>query len=255
MVTRTREQSSTLASSLRQLGADVLEVPTIRIVPPSSYAPLDAALARISEYDMLLVTSANTARVLAQRRPTPWGLPSEQPFTVAMGPATAEALREVGLRVDLQPMPSLAESVVRALAPGAQGKRMLLPRARFARDLMPDLLREAGASVEIVEAYQTVLAEESRAVLQAAFAEGAPRVDAVTFTSSSTVENFFALLGQKAARRALESSSACSIGPITSGTLREFGVEPAAAATEHDVGGLAAAVLRLLAQGHESSSV
>ena len=244
MVTRTREQSSTLAVSLRALGADVLEVPTIRLVPPASYAPLDQALARLAEYDVLLVTSANTAQVLARRRPPPWG--SCQPWTVAIGPATAQALRQLGLRVDLQPMPAIAESVVRDLAPTAAGKRMLLARAAVARDLLPDTLRQAGATVDIVEAYRTVLAEESRPLLQAAFAPGAEPVDAVTFTSSSTVENFFALLGADAARHALHSSRACSIGPITSEALRAHGIEPAVEATEHDVTGLLAAVRRAL---------
>ncbi len=246
MVTRTREQSSALARSLRQLGAEVLEVPTIRIEPPASYVLLDAALARISEYDTLLVTSANTARVLAQRRPPPW-TPS-QPFTVAVGPATADALREAGLRVDLQPTPAIAESVVRELVPGARGKRMLLPRASIARDLLPDRLREAGASVEIVEAYRTVLEEKSRAMLQAAFDPGTPPVDAVTFTSSSTVENFFTLLGNDAARQALGGTRACSIGPITSATLRTFGSEPVEEASDHDLDGLVEAVIRALSR-------
>ncbi len=242
VVTRTREQSSTLAEALREMGADVLEVPTIRIAPPASYAPLDDALARLAEYDVLLVTSANTARVLAARKPAPW---SEQPFTVAVGPATAKALVQLGLRVDRQPQPAVAESVVRDLAPLAGGKRMLLPQAAVARDLLPRALRQAGATVDVVEAYRTVLVEESRAVLHAAFAPGVPPVHAVTFTSSSTVDNFFALLGCDAARQALERSLACSIGPVTSATLRERGVAPAVEAAEHDVNGLLAAVLRI----------
>ena len=144
LVTRTREQSSTLVFALRALGAEVIEVPTIRFEPPASYAPLDAALARLGEYDVLLVTSANTARVLAERRPLPW---SAQPYTVAVGPATAEALEAPGLRVDLKPEPSVAESVLRILAPGAAGKKMLLVRAEQARDVLPDGLRAAGATV------------------------------------------------------------------------------------------------------------
>ncbi len=241
VVTRTREQASGLALALRELGAEVLEIPTIRIEPPASYAPLDAALARLSGYDTLLVTSANTVRVLVSRKPSPWG---GQPFTVAIGPATAQALRESGLRVDLQPEPSVAESVVRELAPGAAGKRMLLVRAAVAREILPDALREAGATVDVVEAYRTVLAEESRDLLRAAFA--AP-VDAVTFTSSSTVDNFFALLGDGDAERALASTNACSIGPITSQALRAHGVEPAVEAADHDVNGLVGSIVRLFA--------
>ena len=242
VVTRAREGNSRLCGSLRALGAEVLEVPTIRIVPPLSYEQLDAALARLHDYQVLLVTSANTARVLGERKPAPW---ESQPWTVAVGPSTAEALRAAGLRVDRQPQPSVAESVVRELAPGARGKRMLLPQAAVARDVLPDALREAGATVDVVEAYRTVLDETSRDALAEIFSTGAQPVDAVTFTSSSTVENFWALLGQ-AAGGALTSARACSIGPITSATLRQHGVEPAVEAENYDVPGLVAAMLRVL---------
>ncbi len=240
VVTRTREQGSKLVEGLRALGAEVVEAPLIRIEPPASYAALDAALARIATYDALLVTSANTARVLAERILPPWAV---QPYTVAVGPATAAALRASGLRVDLQPEPAVAESVLRALAPDAAGKRMLLPQAAVARDVLPAGLRAAGAAVEVVEAYRTVPEESSRALLTEVFAGGA---DAVTFTSSSTAENFFALLGEAAARAALGRAAACSIGPVTSATLRGYGIEPAAEARKHDVPGLIAAVRALL---------
>ncbi len=240
LVTRTREQNSGLAARLRALGADVIEVPTIRIVPPGSYAVLDAALARLPEYDTLLVTSANTAAVLAARRTTPW---VAQPYTVAIGPATAQALRDAGLRVDLEPAPAIAESVVRELAPTAAGKRMLLVRAAVAREVLPEQLRAAGAVVDVAEAYRTVLAEESRGLLAACFAPGASAVDAVTFTSSSTVERWIDLFGEERSRVAFKTSSACSIGPITSATLREHGIEPATEARQHDVAGLVQAVV------------
>lgn len=239
LVTRTREQSSTLAEGLRELGCEVIEVPTIRIEPPGSYAPLDEALARLEDYDTLLVTSANTARVLAQRRQPPWPV---QPFTVAVGPATASALRAEGLRVNAQPEPAVAESILRVLAPTAAGKHMLLARAAVGRDVLPDGLRTAGARVDVVEAYRTVLDEASRPVLAEIFAVGGPPMDAVAFTSSSTVTNFFALLGREQARFALGAARAFSIGPVTSGTLRQVGVEPAVEAASHDVTGLLAAI-------------
>ncbi|RRA49445.1 uroporphyrinogen-III synthase [Acidipila sp. EB88] len=248
LVTRTRAQSSTLAEALRVRGAEVIEIPTIRIEPPQSFAALDAALARLREYDTLLVTSANTAQALASRLATPW---AHQPFTVAIGPATRDALLGYGLRVDLEPRPSVAESVIAALAPTAAGKRMLLVRAAVARELLPEALRAAGARVDVVEAYRTVLAGESAAKLAELFAgdehsgdqhPGAAEIDAVTFTSSSTVENFVALLGEGAAHRALARSRACSIGPITSDTLRRHGFEPAIEAESHDVAGLVRAI-------------
>ncbi len=242
MVTRAREQSSTLSAGLRALGAEVLEVPTLQFAPPASYVPLDEALARVGTYDMLLVTSANTARILAERKPPPWSL---QPLTVAVGPSTAEALRQAGLRVDLQPSPSIAESIVRELAPSAAGKRMLLPRAAVARDILPDALRAAGATVDVVEAYRTVLAEDSRALVAELFREGAPAIDAVTFTSSSTVENLLALLPQGTPAQVLAGVRLISIGPITSATLRRHGLRPAVEAIAHDVEGVIAATLQL----------
>ncbi len=243
VVTRTREQGSVLVSALRELGAQVIEVPTIRIEPPASYAALDAALTRLAAFDVLLVTSANTARVLRERQPLPL---EAQPYTVAVGPATADALRAAGWRVDLQPEPAIAEAVLRELAPEARGKRMLLMRAEQARDVLPDGLRAAGAAVEVVDAYRTVVDEAAGPVLRNLFAPGTPAVDAVTFTSSSTVRNFFLLLGEEEARRVMGRSAACSIGPVTSATLREMGVEPAAEALRHDVQGLTASICRLL---------
>ena len=244
LVTRTREQSSALAARLRHLGAaEVLEVPTIRIVAPVSYASLDGALAQIDSYDVLLVTSVNTARVLAARRPPPWPI---QPFTASVGPATAAVLRELGLRSDLEPEPAVAESLVRELAPSARGRRMLLPQAAEARDLLPGALREAGATVDVIEAYRNELAEESRTLLAELFSDRTASVDAVTFTSSSTVENFFRLLDPERGAQIVSRTRSCSIGPITSNTLRRHGWEPTAEATTHDMEGLVAALVRLL---------
>lgn len=240
VITRTREQSGTLAVALRAMGAEVVEIPTIRVVPVESYAALDQALSALERYDALLVTSANTVRVLLQRKPLPWTF---QPMTVAIGPATAQALRTAALRVDLQPVPAIAESVVEALRAKAAGKRMLLVRAEVARELLPSALRAAGATVDVVDAYRTILAEESAGPLLAAFDH---KVDAVAFTSSSTATNFFRLLGAAQASRVLANCAACSIGPVTSETLRGLGISPAAEAENHDVAGLVAVMKQLL---------
>jgi uroporphyrinogen-III synthase len=242
LITRTREQSSALAAALMAYGASVEEIPTIRIEPLDSYAPLDEAFAAIADYDMLILTSANAARVVAQRFTGQW---PAQPFTVAIGPATAHAIRAAGLRVDLEPLPAIAESVVRELAPNAQGKRILLARAEQARDLIPNALRSAGAVVDIVATYRTVLAEDSGPLLRAAF--GLP-IDAVAFTSSSTVHNFFTLLGPEAALRALSGTVCCSIGPVTSATLSSHGVHALVESTQHDVPGLAATIAAYFAR-------
>lgn len=240
VITRTREQSSTLAAALAGYGAIVEEIPTIRIEPPSSYAALDLALAALASYDFLILTSANAARILAQRLPVPW---ASQPRTVAVGPATAQAIRDAGLAVDIEPTPAIAESVVRDLEHLVTGKRVLLVRAEQARDVIPERLRAAGATVDIAVAYRTVVAQDSAVLLFAAFARPETHpVHAVAFTSSSTVTNFFALLGNEAAKRVLSTTVACSIGPVTSATLCDCGIEPAVEALQHDVQGLAAAI-------------
>ncbi len=250
VVTRSREQASALSEGLRALGANVIEIPTIALMPPQSYAPLYAALAELHAYDWLLVTSANTARVIGERRQALGLVFSHQPQTVAVGGATAAALEQVGLRVDLVPQSAVAESIVAAIRDQVRGQKVLLIRAEVARDLLPVALEQAGAQVTIVDAYRTVLAEESVALVSATF--GPPdqqlspqpsRVDALTFTSSSTVSNLAALL-QEAGVAWPTSAKVFSIGPITSRTLRERGIEPCLEAAQHDVEGLIQVVLR-----------
>jgi uroporphyrinogen-III synthase len=242
LVTRTQEGSAKLSQRLRELGADAIEVPLIRIVPPASYEALDRALAQVADYDLLLVTSANTARVLAERKPPPW---VSQPFTAVIGPATANAMRADGLRVDLQPSPSIAESLVQELAPTASGQRILLPRAETARELLPDALRAAGATVDVVAAYRTVPEAASLERLRTLFAPGAQTIDAVTFTSGSTVTSFFELLGEEA-DAVLARTRAFSIGPITSKVLRARGCAEYKEAATHDLDGLIACLSQSL---------
>jgi len=194
----------------------------------------------------LIVTSANTARVIEERR-NALGLTFErQPRTVAVGRATAAALEQVGLRVDLVPMPAVAESIIAALADKVAGQRLLLARAEVARDVIPEALEAAGAEVTFVAAYRTVLAEGSAELVARVFGlpngvSSARHIDALTFTSSSTVKNLFALL-QNAGLAWPAECRVFSIGPVTSGTLREHGIEPTSEATQHDVEGLVAAV-------------
>jgi uroporphyrinogen-III synthase len=248
VVTRTQEGGAKLAGRLQELGAEAIEVPLIRIVPPTSYEALDQALGRLPEYDVLLVTSANTARVLAERRPTPW---NSQPFTAVIGPATAQAMRDAGLRVDLQPSPSIAESLVRELAPTASAKHILLPRAQTARELLPDALRAAGARVDVVAAYRTLPEERSGALLQALCSPGEPPVDAVTFTSGSTVHSFFQLLGDQA-HPWLRRMQVFSIGPVTTAVFAQYRAAAGSAeprlfeAATHDLDGLVAMLVQHL---------
>jgi uroporphyrinogen-III synthase len=232
---------------LRARGATVLEIPAIGIEPPHSYAPLDAALRSIAEYGWLIVTSANGAEALRARMGE-LGVAAEA-FAhleiTAVGSATAAALREAGLAVTLTPREYIAESLVEALGERVAGQRVLLARAMVARDVIPDALRAQGAVVDVVDAYRTVIPAESVMAVRTIFGAGGRVPDAATFTSSSTVTNFLALL--EAAGVGLPAAmKAVSIGPVTSATLRERGWEPAAEADPHDLGGLVEAVVRAL---------
>jgi uroporphyrinogen-III synthase len=246
LVTRARHQAGRLSEELRARGAQVLEVPAIEIAPPDSYEPVDRALRNISQYQWLIVTSANAVDALRARlealRLEPKCCTHLQ--IAAVGSATARALLALGLQAAITPPEYVAESLVESIGPQTRGQRVLLARAAVARDVIPDTLRAQGTRVEIVDAYRTVIPADSVSAIRRAFSE--PRVpDAATFTSSSTVANFLALL-READVQAPASLRAVSIGPITSRTLREHGWEPAAEADPHDLAGLVDAVVRAL---------
>lgn len=247
LVTRARHQAGKLADELRAQGAAVVEVPAIEIVPPESYELLDRALKNLSQYQWLIVTSANAVEALSGRMEALGiGAGSFAPLEIAaVGSATARALRELGLEPAVTPPEYVAESLVEALGGRTHGQRMLLARAAVARDVIPDALRARGATVDVVDAYQTVIPEESVTAIRTLFGPGGHVPDAATFTSSSTATNFAALLGA-AGVAAPRSMRAVSIGPVTSGTLRALGWEPAAEADPHDLAGLVSAVVRCL---------
>ena len=264
LVTRTRRQASELARLIEALGATPILIPTIEIVPPATYAPLDEALAQLESYDWLLFTSANAVEVFHQRRqllgqqnqgvPRPgshtWGTASPDhsspipttPKIAVIGPATARAVQGIGLPVDLVPPRYVAESLAEALTPEAAGKRFLLVRATEARDVLPEALTAAGAHVTIADAYRTQIPPASIADLQQLFVQPDALPDAITFTSASTARNLAALL--EAAEVTLPTSIALiSIGPITSQALRDdLGLEPAAEATEPTLPALVEAI-------------
>jgi uroporphyrinogen-III synthase len=240
LITRSRHQSSDLATQLEALGATTILIPTIEIAPPSSYAGLDAALANLSTYDWLLFTSANAVEVFQKRL-------SQQPMPLslriaAVGPATARAIEAIGLTVDLIPPQYVAESLAAALAPYAPSARMLLIRAAEARNVLPEALTAAGATVTIAEAYRNQIPPGSIPALQRLFSDPALYPDAITFTSASTARNLFALLG--AAGLTLPAQVAlASIGPITSQTLREQGHQPHVEASQATIPALVEALV------------
>jgi uroporphyrinogen-III synthase len=251
LVTRARRQAGAFSAALRAEGATVISIPAIDIRPPRSYKPLDSALKKLHGYDWLILTSVNGADALfarvAKRRISTEAL--QKLRVAAIGPATRDALEQRGLRVHVMPKQYVAESVVEALRSKVKGKKVLLVRARVARDIIPAELRGAGAQVDVVEAYRTVVPAGSRKLLRAMLASPKARPDAITFTSSSTARNFVALLNNdllgktRAARKLLDGMVLASIGPVTSATLREIGVRAEVEAREFTTAGLVRALV------------
>ncbi|MGB8771849.1 MAG: uroporphyrinogen-III synthase [Candidatus Korobacteraceae bacterium] len=252
LVSRAKKQAGALSSALRQLGCEVIEIPFIEIRKPTSYTPLDTSLRNLATYDWLILTSVNGVDALFERLTKKNFKPSALAHLkiAAIGPATRKAIEQHGLQVAVTPKEYVAESVVAALRRRAKGKRVLLVRAKVARDVIPHELRRAGAQVDVVEAYETVAPKLSKTRLHAALASKAGRPHAITFTSSSTVRNFVELLRLRSARAVLKKRArhhgvhTASIGPVTSATLREFGLPVDIEAKEYTIPGLVTAIVR-----------
>ena len=314
LVTRSPHQASELADALRALGADPILIPTIELTAPTTYAPLDEALAHLDHFHWLLFTSANAVEAFHRRlfskegtsategasaaegasategtsttegssakeaasaaegtstnqvpqgfslgfhRPGKEGalapevcFPSPGPKIASIGPATTRALQAIGLTPTLIPEKAIAESLATALLPHAlqpdgTPTRFLLIRAEAARDHLPETLRAAGAEVTIAPAYRTIIPESSIDAIQTLFADPKNHPAAITFTSSSTAENLFALL--KSANLTLPPEILrASIGPITSQTLGNLGYPPQVEAQQATVPSLAEAIEKSL---------
>ncbi|MBI3647084.1 MAG: uroporphyrinogen-III synthase [Acidobacteriales bacterium] len=253
LVGRARHQASSLSAGLRSLGATVVEIPFIEIRKPRSFQPLDHALRNLQTYDWLILTSANGVEAMwDRRRKLRLTRRHFQHLQIAaIGPATKRALVKNGLTVKMVPEEYVAESVVKGLRDKVNGKRVLLVRAKVARDVIPEELRAAGAQVDVVEAYETVVPAKSRERLRVLMKDSARRPHVITFTSSSTARNFAELVG-KARARSLKNVEFASIGPVTSATLRELAMPVAIEAREFTMGGLIRAIV--LARYAQSSA-
>src|SRR5580658_6307620 len=202
LVGRARHQASALSNELHKLGATVLEIPFIEIRKPRSLKPLDSALMNLDVYDWLVLTSVNGVEAMWDRL-AKLRLPKtalKRLNIAAIGPATKKAIEQRGVGVDVVPKEYVAESVVRSLRRRVKGKRVLLVRAKVARDVIPRELRKAGAHVDVVEAYETVVPKSSRPRLRSLLGNPRRAPHVITFTSSSTVRNFVALLGARSAK-------------------------------------------------------
>jgi len=241
LVTRAREQAGTLAEALWDEGAEPVLAPTIEIDEPADPAPLRAAALGADRYDWIVFTSANAVRRFFDALITAGGDVRRlgRVRILAIGPATAEALHPFGLRPDLVPAEHRGEAAAQVLLdlePMA-GKRILLPRAEAAREVIAERLRAAGAIVESVVAYRTVMpADADKATIGARLAAG--EIDAAAFTSSSTLRNFVEMFGAAALARVVVAS----IGPVTTQTARDLGVEVQVEANPYTVEGLVRAL-------------
>jgi len=248
IVTRPRDQAEELVRRLQELGAECLIYPTIRIVPPRSYEKLDRALQNLHSYHWVVFTSANGVRAVLDRMAALGMEPSDLGLmgVAAIGPATREALEEWGIQVSLSPREYRAEGLVEAFSSlDIRGKRVLLPRAEEARDILPKSLRTLGAEVDVVPAYRTVPDTENGQALRALLAQG--EVNAITFTSPSTVRNFLAMVGEGAVDALSRVVVAC-IGPVTADAARDLGIRVDVVAKEYTAEGLVNALVERVAR-------
>ncbi len=244
VVTRAREQASDLVNRLTELGAECLECPTIQVMPPENWGPLDHAIDRLSEFDWIVFTSVNGVKFffnrLFEKGRDVRAL--HRMRTAAIGPVTARRLLDFGLASDILPESYRAESVVDAFqAEAVSGKKILIPRAEEARPILPAELKKMGAIVEEVTAYRTRQARDNAETLLSALQAG--EIDVVTFTSSSTAKNFKALLPVNADLDTLMRGVViASIGPITSDTASDLGFQVRVTAESFTIPGLCEAI-------------
>lgn len=238
LITRAQGQASALAAELAELGAEPIVIPAIEIAPPTDDFPLRQAMADLDRFDWIVFTSANAVEVFAERlEPT-----RPHPKIAVIGSATARAVEQHGLSVALMPAKFVAESLAAALAPHANGSKILLLRAAVARDILPETLAAMGAAVTIVEAYRTVVPAESVEALSRLLAEPATYPHAATFTSASTANNLASLL-REAGLQLPKQIVRASIGPITSRAMLDLGWAPTVEARESTVPSLVEALV------------
>ena len=242
LVTRSRVQAGVLTRLLEGQGAEVVEVPTIRIEPPDDYGELDEALARLCDFDWVAFTSTNAVDAVFDRL-REGGLDARALHgtrVAAIGQSTARSLLDMGIAADLVASLSISEGLVKEMAAlDVSGSRILVPGAETRREALAAGLAELGADVEVevVAAYRTVNVEGSPAVVEAALADG---IDVATFTSSSTVRGLVRLLGGDVGR--LDGVDVACIGPVTAAEARNAGLDVVILAQESTVEGLVDAI-------------
>jgi len=248
LITRAREQLAEFSNRLKKLGAEAIEFPTIEIAPPDSWKGLDQAIARFKSYDWIIFTSANGVHFFCQRlKEDGKNCRSLSGLKIcAIGPATAEQLKKRKIRVDSIPEKFIAESILMEFARiGVNGKRILLARAKKARDVLPEGLKRMGAEVEVVEAYRTVKPKGGGMKLKRLLEKKG--VDVITFTSSSTVSHFVDLLKKEDLKKLLKGMVIACIGPVTARTVKGAGLKVHIQPKEYTIPALTRAIAEYFA--------
>jgi len=256
LVTRAREQASELSDRLRQLGAAVVEIPTIEIIPPRNWGDVDHCIARMDGYDWIIFTSANGVKFLLQRLVHSGRdiRDLKGPKICAIGPGTAQALQALRIRVDFVPVEYRAEAIFEGLGKeNLKGKRILIPRAKVARDVLPEALRNSGAQVEVVEVYQTICPREKATGGLELLRQKA--LSAITFTSSSTVTNFVELVGGKDVPELTQGVTIAAIGPITAEKARLLGLATTVMPREYTIPSLVEALVEHFKKSDQRSAI
>lgn len=250
VVTRARDQAQAFVTLLEAQGAEAICFPTIVILPPEDWGSLDRALDDISTYDWCIFTSARGVEAVAEHLKERGQDPNVLAVVelAAIGPKTAKALEELSLKVSCVPDEYRAEAIISAIgAPNFAGSRFLLPRAKVAREVLPETIRALGGTIDVVEAYRTEAPEPSQT---AAIVDRLRKreIDAVTFTSSSTVTNFMALMKEHGGAKLLEGVVVACIGPITAETASNAKLSPTIVAKDYTIEGLVEAMIEHFAK-------
>ena len=250
VVTRARAQATDFIQRLEALGAQVIDCPTIDISPPESFAALDAAVNKIESYDWLILTSVNGVEPFLSRLHVAGKSAGSLAHLsiAAIGPETAKRLESAGLRNVLVPWRYQAEGVLDLLeSQDMHGKRVLIPRAAKAREVLPETLRQWGATVDVVEAYRTVTPPGDFSAMRRLLEQR--EMDLVSFTSSSTVKNFCQLFDGAALGEILGDTTVACIGPVTARTVEELGGHPSIVARQFTIDGLIDAIVAYYENG------
>jgi uroporphyrinogen III methyltransferase/synthase len=255
VVTRARAQAGALAERIEELGGEVIEFPTIDIQPAENFTAFDAAVAKIESYDWLFFTSVNSVEpFLSRLRQVGKDKDALAKLQIgAIGSETAKKLASAGMKCCLVPERFQAEGILDAInAESMRGKRVLIPRAAEAREVLPETLRAWGASVDVVSAYRTVVPATAVAPLVDLLKQG--KVDVITFTSSSTVRNFVQLFDNRRINEIGAGAAIACIGPITAQTVAELGGQVAVTAREFTIAGLVDAIVAHFQSGRNLST-